>query len=90
MIENATVVEAKRLAIGNYEQVGVKKFREATELADRHYRLGAVPLTTYIETHKQYLELVTAVGEMRKDALNAAEEIEILTGIKLSSGVEQP
>jgi len=90
VIENATVIEAKRLAIGNYEQVGVKKFQEATELADRHYRLGAVPLTTYIETHKQYLELVTAVAEMRKDALNAAEEIEILTGIKLSSGIEQP
>jgi cobalt-zinc-cadmium efflux system outer membrane protein len=88
--ENATVLEAKRLEIGNFDRVGVTKFRETSELADRHYRLGAVPLTTYVETHKQYLELITAVAEMRKDALKAAEELEILTGIKLYGGPEQP
>jgi len=88
--ENAAVLEAKRLEIGNFDRVGMAKFREASDLADRHYRLGAVPLTTFIETHKQYLELITAVAEMRKDALKAAEELESLTGIKLYGGAEQP
>jgi hypothetical protein len=45
--------------------------------------LGAVPLTIYVETQKQYLELVGALAELEKDALQAAQELEILTGLKL-------
>ena len=58
------------------------KFREAAETADRNYRLGAVPLTIYIEIQKQYLER-SALSELQKDALQAAQELEILTGLKL-------
>jgi hypothetical protein len=45
--------------------------------------LGAVSLTIYVETQKQYLELVGALAELQKEALQAAQELEILTGIKL-------
>lgn len=56
-------------------------FREAAELADRHYRLGAVQISTYVELQKQYLEAVEALLDTRKEALDAASQLEALTGI---------
>ena len=67
----------------------VAKFREAAEVADRHYRLGAVALPVYVETQKQYLETISALQEMKKDALQAAQELESLTGLKLYREEEQ-
>jgi hypothetical protein len=64
------------------------KFRDAAELADRKYRLGAVPLTIYVEAQKQYVEIVSALSDLQKDALQAAQELEILTGLKLYRPVE--
>ncbi|MCX6952772.1 MAG: TolC family protein, partial [Verrucomicrobia bacterium] len=49
----------------------VKKFREAAELADRHYRLGAVPIATYVEMQNSYLEAVEALLETQGEALEA-------------------
>jgi cobalt-zinc-cadmium efflux system outer membrane protein len=68
----------------------VAKFREAAELADHNYRLGAVALPVYVETQKQYLEIVGALQEMKKDALQAAQELEILTRLKLYREEERP
>jgi len=59
------------------------QLRESAELADRHYRLGAVQLTTYLEIQKQYLETIGAFNNAQKDALEAAQTLEILTGRKL-------
>jgi outer membrane protein, heavy metal efflux system len=81
--QNAAVLTAKRAEIDNLTQNELAKFREAAETADRNYQLGAVPLTIYIETQKQYLELVGALADLQKDALQAAQELEILTGLKL-------
>jgi cobalt-zinc-cadmium efflux system outer membrane protein len=59
----------------------IQQFKDAAELADRHYRLGAVPLSTYVELQKEYLEAVEALVETRKEALEAAGELELLTGL---------
>jgi cobalt-zinc-cadmium efflux system outer membrane protein len=80
----------KREQITNWQADTVTKFREAAELADRHYRLGAVALPVYVETQKQYLEIVGALQEMKKDALQAAQELEILTSLKLYREGERP
>jgi outer membrane protein, heavy metal efflux system len=81
--QSAATFEAKRKQIVEWQADMVAKFREAAEVADRHYRLGAVALPVYVETQKQYLEVVGALQEMKKDALQAAQELEILTGLKL-------
>ena len=81
--QSAATFEAKRKQIPEWQADMVAKFREAAEVADRHYRLGAVALPVYVETQKQYLEVVGALQEMKKDALQAAQELEILTGLKL-------
>jgi cobalt-zinc-cadmium efflux system outer membrane protein len=61
----------------------IAHFREAAELADRHYRLGAVPVSTYVELQRQYVEAVEALLEARQEALAAAQRLELLTGISL-------
>src|SRR5262249_44427322 len=81
--ETAAILEAKRVEIETWNTGALAKLREAAELADRHYRLGAVPLTTYLEIQKQYLEAFGAFNDAQKDALEAAQTLEILTGRKL-------
>ena len=63
-------------------------FRETADLADRHYRLGAVPLTTYIEMQKQYLEALEALLQTKQGALEASEQLHLLTGRSLNSLIE--
>jgi outer membrane protein, heavy metal efflux system len=88
--QSAATFEMKREQIANWQVDTVAKFREAAELADRNYRLGAVALPVYVETQKQYLEIVGALQEMKKDALQAAQELEILTSLKLYREEERP
>jgi cobalt-zinc-cadmium efflux system outer membrane protein len=81
--QSAATFEAKREQIAKWQGDTVAKFRETAELADHNYRLGAVALPVYVETQRQYFEIVGALQEMKKDALQAAQELEILTRLKL-------
>jgi cobalt-zinc-cadmium efflux system outer membrane protein len=80
--QSAATFEAKREQIATWQADTVAKFRETAELADRNYRLGAVALPVYVETQRQYFEIVSTLQEMKKDALQAAQELEILTRLK--------
>jgi len=88
--QNAAILTAKRAEIDHLKGDDLAKFRDAADTADRNYQLGAVPLTIYVETQKQYLELISTLTELQKDALQAAQELEILTGLKLYSEEKQP
>ena len=58
-------------------------------MADRHYRLGAVPIATYIELQKQYLEAVAALLDTRREALEAGQELQRLTGLTLPLAITE-
>lgn len=58
----------------------LQQLREAAELADRHYRLGAVPVSTYVELQKEYLEALEAILDTQKEALEARQQIDLLAG----------
>jgi cobalt-zinc-cadmium efflux system outer membrane protein len=88
--QSAAILQARSEEMDQWQGDNVTKFREAAELADRNYRLGAVPMSIYVETQKQYLEVLGTVHEMKKDALQAAQELEILTGLKLYHSEERP
>jgi cobalt-zinc-cadmium efflux system outer membrane protein len=88
--QSAATFEMKREQIATWQVNTVAKFREAAELADRNYRLGALALPVYVETQKQFLEIVGALHEMKKDALQAAQELEILTSLRLYREEERP
>jgi cobalt-zinc-cadmium efflux system outer membrane protein len=59
----------------------VQHFQEAAEVADRHYRLGAVPISTYVELQDKYLEAVEGLLDTKKEALEAGQNLELLTGL---------
>jgi cobalt-zinc-cadmium efflux system outer membrane protein len=79
----AAGLETQRAEIETWRTGALAKLREASRSADQNYRLGAVPLTTYVEIQKQYLEAIGAFHDAQKDALEAAQALEILTGQKL-------
>lgn len=54
--------------------------KEASELADRNYRLGAVPVAIYVELQRQYVDGLEAVLFTQRDALECLQELETLTG----------
>src|ERR1044071_160228 len=78
--QTVAALQAKRAEIETWKTGAIAKLREASELADRSYRLGAIPLATYVEIQKQYLEAIGAFNDAQKDALEAAQTLEIWTG----------
>lgn len=83
VVSAARAYETRRMEMARWRADSTKQFADAAELADRHYRLGAVPATTYVELQKQYLDAVETLLETRREAINAAAEIEELTGLTL-------
>jgi cobalt-zinc-cadmium efflux system outer membrane protein len=88
--QSAAIFQSKREEIDRWQADALAKFRDAAELANRNYRSGAVPVSIYVETQKQYLEMLAAVHDLKKDALQAAQDLEILTGLKLYKGEAEP
>jgi cobalt-zinc-cadmium efflux system outer membrane protein len=62
----------------------IESFHQAAAEADQHYRLGALPLSTYTELQKQYIEAVNSLLDSQLGALQARLELEQLTGSKLN------
>ncbi len=83
VIEAALTYETKLREMAKWRPDSVQHFQEAAELADRHYRLGAVPIATYVELQKQYLDAVEGLLDTKKEALEAAAQLELLTGLSL-------
>ena len=93
---NATILEVERkvadAAFGyqtrrdellKLQPVTLEQLREAAELADRNYRLGAVGAVTYTEVQKQYLDAIDALAAAQIGALENRQQIEQLTGLRL-------
>ena len=83
VIEAALTYETKVREMGKWRPDSVQHFQEAAEIADRHYRLGAVPISTYVELQKQYLDAVEGLLDTKKEALEASAQLELLTGLPL-------
>ena len=86
--EAALTYETKLHEMGRWRPDSVQHFKEAAELADRHYRLGAVPISTYVELQQQYLEAVDSLFDTKREALEAAAQLELLTGTTFLSPKE--
>jgi cobalt-zinc-cadmium efflux system outer membrane protein len=83
VLEAELTYETKLREMARWRPDSVQHFREAAEVADRHYRLGAVPISTYVELQKQYLDAVEGLLDTKKEALEAAAQLELLTGLPL-------
>jgi cobalt-zinc-cadmium efflux system outer membrane protein len=81
VLEAAMTYEGRLSEMQKWRPDSVEHFREAAELADRHYRLGAVPVSTYVELQKQYLEAVESLLDTKRETLEAGQNLELLTGL---------
>lgn len=80
VVERALNYQAAAQALAELRQDAIAEFEQAAELAERHYRLGAIPISTYLEMQTAYLDAVDAVLDLRQRALESKLELEILTG----------
>ncbi len=85
VVERAITYQTKLGEMAKWRAESIEEFRKAAELADRHYRLGAVPIATYVELQKQYLEAVDALLDTKREALEAGQEIQRLTGLEFNA-----
>ncbi len=84
----AAAYHARLTEIERWSPEVLGRMQEAAELADKNYRLGAVPIATYTELQKEYLEAQTALLTTRADALEARQKVELLIGRR--SRTEKP
>jgi len=82
---HALALESQVAEIQRWQTDAPRQFREAAELADRHYRMGAVPVTTYVEMQLQYLEALEALLATRGEALEHWHQLELLVGQPLEA-----
>lgn len=59
----------------------IKEFQETAQLGDRHYRLGALPIATYMELQREYLAALNAIVELQAEAVESREKLEVATGL---------
>lgn len=85
VITSAQAFRAKVAESQRWSPEAVQKFREAADLADRHYRLGAVPIATYVEMQGSYLDAVEALLDTKIEALEAGLRLQQLTGLDFNA-----
>lgn len=85
VVTAAHTFEAKFAETARWAPDSGGKFREAAALADRHYRLGAVPLATYVELQSSYLDAVEALLATEREALEAGLRLRELTGLDFNA-----
>ncbi len=79
----AFAYQTRRDELMKLQPVTLDQLQDAAELADRNYRSGAVPVVTYTEVQKQYLDAIDALAAAQIGALENRQEIEQQTGLHL-------
>lgn len=80
----AQTYRSKSAELSRWAPETLDAFRDAAALADRHYRLGAIPIATYVELQTSYLDAVEALLDLQAEALTAGLELWELTGLDLN------
>jgi cobalt-zinc-cadmium efflux system outer membrane protein len=78
--ESMLLFKTQQARLALWKKNTMSKFSDAAALADRHYRLGAVPMSTFVDLQDKYLAAVEAINETQVQALEAALMLEALTG----------
>ena len=81
--EQALSYRLRLSEMARWQPNAVAQLREAAELGDRHYRLGSLPVSTYVELQAQYLEALEAILSTQVETLASLSQLELLTGTSL-------
>ena len=77
------IYRSRREEADDLQKAVLPQMREAAEVADRNYRDGGVPLSTYTELQKQYLDTIDAFTAAQAGAIEARQQLEQLTATRL-------
>lgn len=80
VFDQAAQYEAKRRALLQWNDASPQRFADAAAEADRNYRLGAIPLTIYMQMQQSYVDATNAVLDTRREALEALLQLRALSG----------
>ena len=80
VFDQAAQYEAKRQALAQWAGSSPQNFANAAQEADRNYRLGAIPLTTYTQMQQSYIEATNALLDTRREALESLLQLRALNG----------
>lgn len=78
--EATLILKTRRQRLEGWKPDTLQSLQEGATLADQHYRLGAVPVSSYLEMQDRYLEALEAINESKLSAMQAALDLEQLTG----------
>lgn len=81
---HALALQQQLRHLARWSPQAMQAFREAADLADEHYRLGAVPVTLYVEMQMKYLEAFEALLTARQQAIEHQLQLEALLGRPLN------
>jgi cobalt-zinc-cadmium efflux system outer membrane protein len=87
--DQAASYEIKRKALANWPASGPDKFAQAATAADDNFRQGAIPVATYVEMQRQYLDALSAILDTRREALEASLQLHVLNGGRSFGGATQ-
>jgi outer membrane protein, heavy metal efflux system len=77
------VYRSRREEADDLQKSVLPQMREAAETGDRNYRDGAIPVSTYTELQKQYLDSIDAFTAAQAAAIEARQQLEQLTAMRL-------
>lgn len=80
VFDQSAQYEAKRRALVQWDGASPGRFADAAAEADRSYRLGAIPLTIYMQMQQSYIDATNAVLDTRREALEALLQLRALNG----------
>jgi cobalt-zinc-cadmium efflux system outer membrane protein len=88
--EQLAILRTKLEEINRWRPDAAKSLKDAAELGDRNYRLGALPIATYTELQRQYLDATEALLDTKAEAYAAALELQGLIGVALPAPAPAP
>ncbi|MCF2521700.1 TolC family protein [Bradyrhizobium sp. G127] len=78
--EQAALYEAKRRTLAGWSASAIDKFAAAATAAENNFRQGAIPVATYVEMQRQYLDALSAMLDTKREALDALLVLRALNG----------
>jgi outer membrane protein, heavy metal efflux system len=79
----AFIYQSRRDESDKLQMSILPQMRDAADLADRNYRSGALPIATYTEVQKQYLDSLDAFAIAQTAAIESRQQLEQLTASRL-------
>ncbi|MBN9601268.1 MAG: TolC family protein [Afipia sp.] len=89
VFEQAALYETSRKTLAGWAASTPDALRAAATAADDNFRHGAIPIATYVEMQRQYLDALSAFLDTKLEAFEALLQLRVLNGGRSFGGKVQ-